>query len=82
MASKGGCILHRRFVYCCSGGRRGNTEQVFARWQRLVAFIKALDLLHQSMRVVLHRHTSMAIEKASDGGTFVRCRRLVRLIKT
>jgi hypothetical protein len=35
-----------------------------------VAFINALDLLHQAMLAVLHRHTAMAIEMASDGGTF------------
>ncbi len=73
--------MHRCFVCCCSGGRRGNTEQVVARWRRLVGFIKALDLLHWSMRAVLHRRTAMAIEMASSGGTFVRCRRLFRLIK-
>jgi hypothetical protein len=33
-------------------------------------FIKALDLLHQAMLVVLHCRTAMAIEMASNGGTF------------
>jgi len=32
-----GHILHRRFVLCHPGGRRGNTERVVARWRRLVA---------------------------------------------
>jgi hypothetical protein len=34
--------------------------------------MKALDLLHQAMRAVLHHRTVMAIEMASDGGAFVR----------
>jgi hypothetical protein len=37
-----------------------------------VAFIKALDLIHWSMRTVSHRRTAMAIEMAHDGGAFVR----------
>jgi hypothetical protein len=58
-------------------------ERVAVQWQRLVGFMKALDLLllHWAMGAVLHCHTNMAIEMASDGGTFVRCRRLFRLIK-
>jgi hypothetical protein len=44
-------------------------------------FMKALDLLHQAMLAVFHRCTTMAIEMASDGGTFVRYRRLFCLIK-
>jgi hypothetical protein len=70
MASKAGGILHHRFVCCCSGGRRGDTERVVARWRRLVAFIKALDLFHKAMLLVVHRCTAMAIEMASDKGTF------------
>ena len=31
-----GYMLHRRFVCCRPGGRRGNTEQVVAQWQRPV----------------------------------------------
>ena len=76
-----GHILHCHFVFCCPGGRPGDTEQVVARWWRLVAFMKALDLLHQAMLAVLHRRTAMAIEMAGDGGTFVRCHRLFCLIK-
>ena len=49
-----GHILHRRFVFCHPGGRRGDTEQVVAQWWRLVAFMKALDLLHWGMLAVLH----------------------------
>ena len=66
-----GHIFYRRFAFCRPGGRQGDTERVVARWQRLVAFMKALDLLHQAMPSVLHHHTAMAIEMASDGGTFV-----------
>ena len=76
-----GHILHRRFVFCRPGGRRGDTERVVARWRHLVAFMKALDLLHQAMLTVFHRRTAMAIEMACDGGTFVRCQRLFCLIK-
>ncbi len=75
-----GFILHRRTVCCRSGGRRGNTERVVARWRCLVASIKALDLLHRVMRAVSHHHTAMAIEIASDGGAFVRRRHLFRLL--
>jgi hypothetical protein len=42
--------------------------------------MKTLDLLHQEMLAVLHRRTTMAIEMARDGGSFV-CRRcLFRLL--
>jgi hypothetical protein len=49
-----------------------------------MAFINALDFLHWLMRAVLHRRTAMAmaIKMASEGGTFVRCRHLFRLINT
>ena len=69
-----GYILHYRCVDCHPGGRRGNTERVVTQWRRLVAFIKALDLLYRAMRAVSHHHTAMAIEIASDRGAFV-CRR-------
>jgi hypothetical protein len=48
MASKGGgmLLIAHRCVDCVPGGRRGNTEQVVARWRSLVAFMKALDLLN------------------------------------
>jgi hypothetical protein len=49
----------------------GDTERVFARWRRLVAFMKALDFLHWAMCTKLHHCTAMAIKMASDGGTFV-----------
>jgi hypothetical protein len=45
-----------------------------------VAFMKALDLINREMCSVSHRRTAMAIEMARDGGTFVRRRRLFRLL--
>ena len=80
MASKGGGHFAHLCVDCVPGGHRGDTEQVVARWQSLVAFMKALDLLHRAMRSVSHRRTAMAIENARDGGVFVRRRRLFRLL--
>jgi len=41
-----GHILNRCFVCCCPGGQRGDMERVVTRWWCLVAFTKALDLLH------------------------------------
>ena len=73
-------ILHRRFVCCHPGGRRGNTERVVDQWWRPVASGKSLVMLHQAMRFVPHRHTAMAIKMARDGGAFVRRRRLFRLL--
>jgi len=79
-SQQSGFILHCLTVCCRPGGRRGNTEQVVARWRRLVASIKALDLLHWAMCAVLHHRTAMAIKIASDGGAFVRRRHLFRLL--
>jgi hypothetical protein len=76
-----GHILHRCFVFFRPGGCRGNTERIVARWWRLVAFMKALDLFHWTMCMVLHHRTAMAIEMASNGGTFVCCYRVFCLIK-
>jgi len=75
-----GYMLHRRFVCCHPGGRRGNTERVVDQWWRPVASGKSLVMLHQAMRFVPHQHTAMAIKMARDGGAFVRCRRLFRLL--
>ena len=72
MTSKGEGHFAHRCVDCRPGGRRGNTEQVVTRWQSLVAFMKALDLLHRAMRSVFHWRTAMAIEMTRDGGAFVR----------
>jgi len=80
MTSKGGGHIAHRCVDCRPGGRRGDTERVLARWQSLVAFMKALDLINRAMRSVSHRRTAMAIETAHDGGAFVRRRRLFRLL--
>jgi hypothetical protein len=59
MVSKLDTFLHRRFVCCRPGGRRGNMEQVVTRWRRLMAFMKTLDLLHPAMLAVLHRRTTL-----------------------
>ncbi len=75
-----GYILHYRCVDCRPGGRRGNTEQVVTRWRRSVASGEALVMLNRAMRSVSHWRTAMAIEMARDGGTFVRRRRLFRLL--
>ena len=80
MTSKGGGHFAHRCVDCHPGGRRGDTEGVVARWRRLVASIKALDLFHRAMHAVLHHRTAMAIEIASDGGAFVCRRHLFRLL--
>jgi hypothetical protein len=74
MASKGGGHVAHCCVDCVPGGRRGNTEQVVARWRSLVAFMKALDLLNWEMRSVFHRRIAMAIEMARDGGACPRWR--------
>ena len=46
------------------------SEQVLARWRRLVAFMKATNLLHRAMRAVQYRRIAMAIETASKVGSF------------
>jgi len=69
-----GYILHIRCVDCCPGGHRGDTEQVVARWRRSVASGEALVMLHWAMHSVLHRRTTMTIEMARNGVTFI-CRR-------
>jgi hypothetical protein len=76
---RGGHVAHR-CVDCVPGSRRGDTEQVSARWLSLVAFMKALDLLNWEMRSVFHRRIAMAIEMARDGGAFVCRRRLFQLM--
>jgi hypothetical protein len=80
MASKGGGHVAHCCVDCVPGGRRGDTERVVARWQSLVAFMKALDLLNREMRSVFHRRIAIAIEMARDGGAFVRRRHLFQLL--
>jgi hypothetical protein len=69
-----GYILHRRFVDCRHGGRRGDTEpeQLVARWQRPVASNVALDMLHHAMPRTLLQRLHMTIKMACNGGTFSR----------
>ncbi len=56
--------------------RRGDTGQILAQWQRLMASRVALDLLLWAMRSALYRLIRMAIEMASEVGAFVQCHRL------
>jgi len=44
-------------------------EQVLTRWQHLVAFMKAMNLLHRAMCAVQYHRIAMAIEMASNVGT-------------
>jgi hypothetical protein len=55
--------------------RWGDTGQILAQWQRLMASRVALDQLLWAMHSALHRLIRMAIEMASKVGAFVRCRR-------
>ena len=64
---------------CCPGGRWGDTERVVARCRHPVASGVALDMMHRAMPHVLLQHFRMAIKMSSDGGAFVRHRRLFRL---
>ena len=45
-------------------------EQVLARWRRLVASLKAMDLLHRGILAVSYRRIAMAIEAASKVSVF------------
>ena len=45
------------------------SERVLAQWRRLVALLKATNLLHRVMRAVLYRRIATAIEMASKVGT-------------
>jgi len=59
-----GHMLHLRFVCCRPGGCRGNTEPVVARWRwHLVAFMKALVMLHLAMLHVLLQRLHKAIKR-------------------
>jgi hypothetical protein len=75
-----GYMLHCCFVCCRPGGRQGYTERLVARWRRPVASGVALDMLHWAMPHVSLQCLHMAIEMSSDGGAFVRCRRLFCLV--
>jgi hypothetical protein len=46
------------------------SEQVLTRWRRLVAFMKALDLLHRAMCTVEYHHIAMAKETAIKVSTY------------
>jgi hypothetical protein len=46
---------------------------ILARWRRLVASNKTLNLLHRAMCTVTHRRIAMAIKTASFLGVFVDC---------
>jgi len=45
------------------------SEQVLARWWRLVVFVKATNLLHWVMHAVSYRRIATAIEMAGKVGT-------------
>jgi hypothetical protein len=47
------------------------SERVLARWWRLVAFMKAMNLIHWAMRAVFYCRIATAIEMASKGGGHV-----------
>jgi hypothetical protein len=46
---------------------------ILARWRRLVASNKALNLLHRAMCAVTYRRIAMAIKMARFLGVFVDC---------
>jgi hypothetical protein len=74
-----GYIIHRCFICCRPGGRRGNTKPVVAQWRRPVASRVALDMLHWAIPHVSLQRLTMAINMVCRGGAFVRRRRLFRL---
>ena len=71
-----GHMLHRCFICCCPGSRRGNTECVVAQWPHPVDSGVALVMLHWTMPCVLLQCNHMAIEMACNEGTFVCCSHL------
>ena len=46
------------------------SERVLTRWRCLVAYMKALDLLHRAMRAVKYRCIAMGIEMAIKVGAY------------
>ena len=46
------------------------SERVFDQWQRLVASMKAMNLLHRAMLAVSYRCIAMANKMASKVGVF------------
>ena len=71
-ASKVGIFFHCCSFACHPGSRRGNMEQVVARWQLPGASSVALDLLNQTMPRALLQRICMVFEMACKGGTFAR----------
>ena len=56
-----------------NGGRHDQlilSQQVISQWRSLVAFRKAMNLLHWAMCTVSYRCTAKAIKTASIVGTF------------
>ncbi len=53
------------------GIHRGDTGQILAQWQNMVASRVALDLPYWAMRSKLYRLIRMVIEMTSEGGAFV-----------
>jgi hypothetical protein len=49
------------------------SDIILARWRRLVASSKALDLFYWAMHTVTYRRIAMAIKTASFVGVFVDC---------
>jgi hypothetical protein len=47
------------------GGHRGNTVHSLSQWQRPVAPLEALVMLHWAMHAASHRRIRMAIKMAS-----------------
>ena len=75
-ARKVGVFIHRCVVDCRPGLHGSDTERVVVRWRHPVASGVALDMMHWAMPHVLLQRFCMAIEMSSDGGAFVRHRRL------
>jgi hypothetical protein len=46
------CIFYCLCFACDLGGCWGNAQLLVARWRRLVASMKAMNLLHQAMHAV------------------------------
>jgi hypothetical protein len=55
-------------LFCCPGGRWGNTELVVARCRHPGASSVALDFLNRAMSRASLQRVRMAIKMARDGG--------------
>jgi hypothetical protein len=49
------------------------SAEILAQWWRLVAFLKALNLLHWAMCMVMYQRIAMAINSATFLESFVDC---------